>query len=97
MFLGTRLRGYLIGYDISNDKLRARIHRRVKRYSATYQLSVYELELTEAELGELLAFVVEIIDEQCDSFFVLKLHPATDAFHEGSSVVFPTQAIMVIS
>ncbi|KXS36237.1 MAG: hypothetical protein AWU56_352 [Idiomarina sp. T82-3] len=90
-------RGFLLAYDISDDRSRACIQRRVKKFSGTYQKSVYEVELSPAEVNQLLDFIGRYFDEVSDSLLLLPLNPSGYAYHTGNAQVFPTQTIMVIS
>lgn len=66
---------YLAAYDVSDDnRLRAALHC-VRAYATGGQKSVHEVWLTAAEKGELLADMACLLEEQEDSFLLIRLDP----------------------
>jgi CRISPR-associated protein Cas2 len=62
----------LIIYDIEDNRLRSRLHRKLKAYGVNSQKSVFEFDISKAQLDGLVAFARELIDDQ-DSFRVYLL------------------------
>ena len=50
-------------YDISDDRLRSKIHRKLKKYGLNVQYSCFEIEVDEEDLGELENFVKKLETE----------------------------------
>jgi len=57
----------MISYDITDDAKRKRVHDILKNYGERVQFSVFECNLTEAQLGVMRMKVKECIDEDSDS------------------------------
>jgi CRISPR-associated protein Cas2 len=65
---------YLIAYDVREpDRLRAALHL-TRRYATGGQKSVHECWLTEAEKGELIFQLCQVLEEE-DALLVLRLDP----------------------
>ncbi|QTR44844.1 CRISPR-associated endonuclease Cas2 [Thiothrix litoralis] len=66
---------YLAAYDVSDaGRLRAALHC-VRAYATGGQKSVHEVWLTDAEKGELIGDMSFILDEDDDSFMLIRLDP----------------------
>ncbi len=66
---------YLISYDISDDKRRAKILKILKSYGVRVQFSVFEGDSTGRTIRELKSKIREIIDLKIDS---VRLYPLCD-------------------
>ncbi len=58
---------YVISYDITADKIRYRVDKLLKSHGIRVQKSVFECDLTEAELLKIQKRVRELIDYETDS------------------------------
>lgn len=56
----------VVAYDISNDRRRTRLHKRLKDFGAPVQYSVFECELEKAEINKLQHAVDEIVRQGDD-------------------------------
>lgn len=66
---------YLAAYDVSDPgRLRASLDL-VKAYATGGQKSAYEIFLTKAERARLLLDMAQVLDEEEDSFLLLRLDP----------------------
>jgi CRISPR-associated protein Cas2 len=66
---------YLAAYDVTDPRrLRAALHL-VKGYATGGQKSVHECFLTPAERARLLLDMTQLLEEQDDSFLLLRLDP----------------------
>ena len=64
---------HIAAYDISDDRRLRRTLHVLKGYATGGQKSVFECFLTEAERGQLLDEVREVVDESEDRFVLLRL------------------------
>ncbi|MGB9610633.1 MAG: CRISPR-associated endonuclease Cas2 [Bryobacteraceae bacterium] len=67
---------YLVCYDISDDKRLRRVFRIMRGWGDHLQLSVFECQLTRAELAELKAELGEVIHHEQDQVLFVDLGPA---------------------
>ncbi|CAA6820385.1 MAG: CRISPR-associated endoribonuclease Cas2 [uncultured Thiotrichaceae bacterium] len=78
---------YLLSYDISEAKrLRATL-KCVRAYATGGQKSVHECWLSDAEKGDLLATLSQIIDESTDSLIIIRLDPRQKTHALGRGIV----------
>jgi CRISPR-associated protein Cas2 len=78
---------YLAAYDVSdNGRLRAALHC-VRAYATGGQKSVHEVWLTDAEKGELIGDMSFILDEDEDSFMLIRLDARQTVHTLGLGVV----------
>ena len=54
----------VVAYDISDDKRRARLHQRLKRYGFGVQYSVFECLLNKTQLREMKKMITSIIKKK---------------------------------
>jgi CRISPR-associated protein Cas2 len=74
---------YLAAYDISSPRrLRAALHL-VRAYATGGQKSVHECFLTASERGGLLLDMAQVLDEEQDSFLLLRLDPRAHVLTAG--------------
>jgi CRISPR-associated protein Cas2 len=77
---------YLAAYDVSDPRrLRAALDL-VKGYSTGGQKSVHECFLTEAEKAHLLHHMALVLDEDADSFLLLRLDPRARVITLGKAI-----------
>ncbi len=77
---------FIAAYDIRDNKRLRLALKRVRAYASGGQKSVFECFLTTAERRDLLADVREVIDENEDSFFLLKLDRRCQVMTLGKAV-----------
>jgi CRISPR-associated protein Cas2 len=63
----------VVAYDITSNRRRARLHRRLKEFGLNTQKSVFECEVNRYTLSALAALARELVDEQTDSFRIYRL------------------------
>ncbi len=63
----------VVTYDISDDKLRTRVHKFLRNYGINSQKSVFEMIVGETEYRKVLEFLRERIHEGNDSARVYQL------------------------
>jgi CRISPR-associated protein Cas2 len=63
----------LVAYDVSDNRVRGRLHRFLKEFGIRTQKSVFECELEEAGLCRIRAHVAENLDPATDSFVIVLL------------------------
>jgi CRISPR-associated protein Cas2 len=74
---------HLAAYDVADaGRLRASLDL-VKGYATSGQKSVYEIFLTPAEKGRLLQDISWVLDEDEDSFLLLRLDPRSRVYTLG--------------
>lgn len=61
---------HLLAYDIADDKRRARVATILEGYGFRAEFSVFEADLTPAELVFLKADLLEHLDEETDKLFI---------------------------
>ena len=64
---------YLVAYDISDDRRLRQGLKILKRYATGGQKSVFECYLDENEMNELLQDMDDLLDENTDRMFLLRL------------------------
>lgn len=64
---------YLVSYDVSDNRSRARIFKQLKGSGFAVQKSVFECLITEKQLQELLKRLQNYIDQKTDSIRVYRL------------------------
>ena len=65
----------LISYDISNDKIRARFNKYIRKYGHMVQYSVYEISNSEGMLNKIMWSIKnhwEKVFEESDSVIIIK-------------------------
>lgn len=66
---------YLVAYDVSNDKRRTKIFKKLKGYGEALQYSLFRCALTPNERLRLRAEMWELIDHATDRFLIVDLGP----------------------
>lgn len=74
-------RRYLVAYDISDDRRRSRVARRLQEYGDRVQYSVFVVDIRPARLVRLRTLLEDLIDEQADSVLLCDLGPVTRVDH----------------
>lgn len=64
---------YLITYDISKDKTRAKVSKLLEDYGKRVQYSVFESDLTKEELDYILPILRSLIDPATDNIKIYNL------------------------
>lgn len=64
---------YVIAYDISDDRRRARVAKRLESLAERVQGSVFEADLNDKALTRLLEQLVKLIDAEADGVRVYRL------------------------
>ena len=54
----------VVAYDISDDKRRARLHRKLKKYGMGVQYSVFECILTQKQITEMKKMIDKHVDKK---------------------------------
>ncbi len=65
----------VVAYDISKNKVRARVRRILKEWNLGNQKSVYECRLTQAQAEELFLQLSHEIDKKTDNLLMAWLEP----------------------
>jgi CRISPR-associated protein Cas2 len=63
----------VVCYDITRDRLRNRLHRRLKGYLQPVQKSVFEGQLSPSRYGELLEMIAAVIDHRTDAVRIYQM------------------------
>lgn len=69
----------VIAYDISADRRRRQVHRRLQAWKLDSQYSVFECQLSSFEAKELFMQITEIIDPETDKLMLMWLDTGRDA------------------
>jgi CRISPR-associated protein Cas2 len=72
-------RAAVIAYDISSNKRRRHVHRRLQAWRLDSQYSVFECQLSSFEAKELFMQLTEIIDPETDKLLLVWLDAGRDA------------------
>lgn len=64
---------YAISYDVTDDGRRRRLHELLKGFGRRVQFSVFECELSEAEVAEVTRRAAAEVDEETDSCRLYRL------------------------
>lgn len=64
---------YLISYDISSDRIRNKIAKKLEDYGTRVQYSVFECELTKSRFKKLYAELIEIFNQEEDG--TIRIYP----------------------
>ncbi|QTR49614.1 CRISPR-associated endonuclease Cas2 [Candidatus Thiothrix anitrata] len=72
-------RAAVIAYDISSNKRRRQVHRRLQAWRLDSQYSVFECQLSSFEAKELFMQLTEIIDPETDKLLLMWLDAGRDA------------------
>jgi CRISPR-associated protein Cas2 len=67
---------YIVCYDISDEKRLRRVFQKMRNYGDHLQFSVFECQLTAADLARCRAELAEIINHQEDQVLFVSLGPA---------------------
>jgi len=67
---------YLVTYDISNDRRLARVHKTMRGFGDHLQYSVFECQLTQADLARCRHLLSDIIHHREDQVLFVDLGPA---------------------
>jgi CRISPR-associated protein Cas2 len=67
---------YIVCYDISDEKRVKRVFQKMRNYGDHLQFSVFECQLTAADLARCRAELAEIINHQEDQVLFVSLGPA---------------------
>ena len=74
-------RRYLVAYDISEDRRRTRVARRLQSFGDRVQYSVFVVDLRPARLVRLRTMLEGLIDGATDSVLLCDLGPVTSVDH----------------
>lgn len=66
---------YLVAYDVSDDKRRAKIFKKLKGYGEALQYSLFRCPMTPAERLRLRAEIWELINHATDRILLVDLGP----------------------
>lgn len=77
---------YIAAYDVADDRRLRLALDLAKEYATGGQKSVYEVYLTPAEKGDLLANMLTVLDEAQDRFVLLRLDPRAKVYTLGKAV-----------
>jgi len=89
---------YLVVYDISNDKRRTRLHKRLQDYGTPVQYSVFECLVDAEELAKMKKMILRTIKPKLDQVRVYSLCDAClkktwismaseEVLHETNSII----------
>lgn len=78
-----RRRHYLLTYDISDDKRRAKVYKTLLGAGDHVQYSVFFCDLNDAELASLRARLRPLLNNHEDQLLIVDLGIATDPLIEG--------------
>lgn len=89
---------YVLAYDISNDRRRAKIARLMESLGERVQGSVFEAYLTQPELTRLVAKAVKILNLKEDSLriYFLCADCRTRIQTRGAGMVTPAPSVQVV-
>lgn len=91
----TRLRQYVMGYDIGCNRRRRRALRILRPCADLYQDSVFDCRLTADEADAIQQSLTEHLDEQ-DALFCIALPEATQSWQLGTGLEPLTAGLLVI-
>lgn len=74
-------RRYLVAYDISGDRRRSRVARRLREFGDRVQYSVFVVDVRPARLVRLRGMLEDLIDNHVDSVLLCDLGPVTSVDH----------------
>ncbi len=74
---------YLAAYDVADRRRRAAALHVVKAYATSGQKSAYEVFLSDSEKGDLLLEMGQLIDDEDDRFFLVRLDPRSRTYVLG--------------
>jgi CRISPR-associated protein Cas2 len=63
----------VIAYDISDNKARTRLHKRLKELGLNTQKSVFECEIEESVVRGLLVMALDMMDDTSDSLRIYRI------------------------
>lgn len=66
---------YIVTYDITDDRRRTAVYKRLRGFGDHLQYSVFRCDLVERRRVELIAAVYELIDHATDQVLVIDLGP----------------------
>lgn len=58
---------YVVSYDVTDDQRRTRVHNTLRNYGTRVQYSVFECEVTDAQLEELRRALRRLVDPAADN------------------------------
>ena len=73
----------VVAYDISKNKIRARVRKILREWNLGNQKSVYECRLTQAQAEELFLQLSRTIDVKTDNVFMAWLEPRRKILTRG--------------
>jgi len=73
--MSSHLVKYLVCYDICNPKRLRRVHHTVRDWGIPIQFSIFEVELTDFQLKQLIAELSTIIEPNEDKVMFYRLTP----------------------
>ena len=76
-------RPIVVAYDISKNKVRARVRKILKEWNLGNQKSVYECRLTQAQAEELFLQLTYEINKKTDNILMTWLEPRRDILFLG--------------
>ncbi|MGL4607987.1 MAG: CRISPR-associated endonuclease Cas2 [Eubacteriaceae bacterium] len=89
-------RYYLVAYDISNNKLRSKVKKRLEKYGYRIQFSVFKCRLTEKNRFRMLIELESLIDNFSEnSLKSIQIYPLcqkceNESIQLGDVLVYPT-------
>ncbi len=94
----SKKRFYLVVYDISNDRRRTRLHKRLQDYGTPVQYSVFECLVDEEELARMKKMILRTIKPKLDQVRIYHLCDAClkktwismasqEVLHETNSII----------
>ena len=89
---------YMLAYDMTDDKRRAKIARLMESFGERVQSSVFEAYLTRPELDKLLKKARKVLDEDNDSLRIYYLCQACrqKTHMEGKSQLTTPPGVMIL-
>ena len=83
---------YLVCYDVSDDRRRSRLAKKLEIYGLRIQMSVFECVLTAPQCDRIMEFINKTIDEETDR---VRLYPLTQAAREKVIILGLTPEIAI--
>lgn len=89
------MKTYLISYDVSNSKARAKILKILRRLCIGYQQSVFECSLTQTDMEKLIHTLTDIISEN-DSLLITRMPSPTPHWTLGNAQRLQSKGSLLI-
>ena|SRR6266545_1064088 len=95
------LNGYIVSYDITDDRRRGQVYKAMRGFGDHIQYSVFRCDLSPRERVEMIAALYPLIDHNDDQILIIDLGPVGGRAAEcidaiGRSYIAPERHAVVI-